>query len=134
MKKLFIIGILMIFVGTSFFSGCVETGAIGTLHLKITDKPGDFEIIHGFLKFMNRKYRYGLKSFAFENAVFSIKKIDLSPINELIDRNDEITEEELSELKKYLKTFEMFADNLVSVYHNTHFSLEDYDESNTQDS
>ena len=32
--------------GTSFFSGCVETGATGTLHMKITDKPGDLEILH----------------------------------------------------------------------------------------
>ena len=29
-----------------FFSGCIETGTTGTLHLKITDKPGDLEILH----------------------------------------------------------------------------------------
>jgi len=47
MKKLLIIGIIMVLAGTSFFSGCVEeTGAIGTLHLKITDKPSDLDIIH----------------------------------------------------------------------------------------
>ena len=47
MKKLLIIGIIMILAGTSFFSGCVEeAGAVGTLHLKITDQPGDLDIIH----------------------------------------------------------------------------------------
>jgi hypothetical protein len=46
MKKLFVIGIMLIFVGTSFFSGCVETLTVGTLRLQITDKPGDLDIIH----------------------------------------------------------------------------------------
>jgi hypothetical protein len=45
MKKLLIIIILICLATTSFFSGCIETGATGTLHLKITDKPGDLEIL-----------------------------------------------------------------------------------------
>jgi hypothetical protein len=53
MKKLLIIGIIMVLVGASFFSGCVEeeTGdktetAEGTLHLKITDKPAELNILN----------------------------------------------------------------------------------------
>lgn len=46
MKKLLIIGVILCLGLTSFFSGCVETGAEGTILLKITDKPGDLDIIH----------------------------------------------------------------------------------------
>ena len=45
MKKILIIGVIMVLIGTSFFSGCVETEAKGILRLQITDKPGDLEII-----------------------------------------------------------------------------------------
>ena len=46
MKKLLIIGVMFCLVLTSFFSGCVETGVEGTLLLKITDKPGDLDIVY----------------------------------------------------------------------------------------
>ena len=46
MNKLFIIGIIIILAGTSFLNGCVETGATGTLHLKITDKPSNLDILY----------------------------------------------------------------------------------------
>jgi len=53
MKKLFIIGIILVLAGASFFSGCVEKEtkdgtktAEGTLHLKITDKPADLDILY----------------------------------------------------------------------------------------
>ena len=46
MKKLLIIGILFCLVFISFFSGCIETGSEGTLLLKITDKPGDLDIVY----------------------------------------------------------------------------------------
>jgi hypothetical protein len=47
MKKLLIIGITMILAGTSFFSGCIEEAeATGTLHLQITDKPTDLDILY----------------------------------------------------------------------------------------
>jgi len=45
MKKMLIIGILLVLAGSSFFSGCVETGAEGSLRLQITDKPGDLDIL-----------------------------------------------------------------------------------------
>jgi len=45
MKKIFIIGVIIVLVGTSFFSGCVETGSKGIIRLQITDKPGDLKII-----------------------------------------------------------------------------------------
>ena len=41
-----IIGILLVLAGSSFFSGCVETGAEGSLRLQITDKPGDLDILY----------------------------------------------------------------------------------------
>ena len=46
MKKLLIIGVIIVLVATSFFSGCVETGSVGTLRLQITDKPGDLDILY----------------------------------------------------------------------------------------
>jgi len=46
MKKLLIIGMIIVLVATSFFSGCVETGSVGTLLLQITDKPGDLDILY----------------------------------------------------------------------------------------
>lgn len=46
MKKLLIIGVILVLVATSFFSGCVETGSVGTLRLQITDKPGDLDILY----------------------------------------------------------------------------------------
>lgn len=46
MKKLLIIGVILVLVATSFLSGCVETGAVGTLRLQITDKPGDLDILY----------------------------------------------------------------------------------------
>jgi len=46
MKKLLIIGVVIVLVATSILSGCVETGATGTLRLQITDKPGDLDIIY----------------------------------------------------------------------------------------
>jgi len=45
MKKVFIIGVIIVLLGTSFFSGCVETGSKGIIRLQITDKPGDLKII-----------------------------------------------------------------------------------------
>ncbi len=46
MKKMLIIGILLVLAGSSFFSGCIETGAEGSLRLQITDKPGDLDILY----------------------------------------------------------------------------------------
>ena len=46
MKKLLIIGVIIVLAATSILSGCVETGAVGTLRLQITDKPGDLDIIY----------------------------------------------------------------------------------------
>ena len=46
MKKLLIIGVIIALVATSFLSGCVETGSVGTLRLQITDKPGDLDILY----------------------------------------------------------------------------------------
>jgi len=46
MKKLLIIGVIIVLVATSFFSGCVETGSVGILRLQITDKPGDLDILY----------------------------------------------------------------------------------------
>jgi hypothetical protein len=47
MKKLFIIGIIIILAGTSFFSGCIEEAeATGALLLQITDKPSDLDILY----------------------------------------------------------------------------------------
>jgi len=53
MKKILLIGIIMVLIGVSFFSGCVEeeTGdetvtAEGTLHLQITDKPAELDILN----------------------------------------------------------------------------------------
>jgi hypothetical protein len=46
MKKLLIIGVILVLVATSFFSGCIETGTVGTLRLQITDKPGDLDILY----------------------------------------------------------------------------------------
>ncbi len=46
MKKLLIIGVIIVLVATSFFSGCVETRSVGTLRLQITDKPGDLDILY----------------------------------------------------------------------------------------
>jgi len=46
MKKLLIIGVIIVLIGTSIFSGCIETGATGTLRLQITDKPGDLDILY----------------------------------------------------------------------------------------
>ena len=46
MKKLLIIGVILVLVGTSFFSGCIETEATGTLRLQITDKPSDLDILY----------------------------------------------------------------------------------------
>jgi hypothetical protein len=43
MKKIMIIILALLFVGTTFFSGCVQTET-GTLVLQITDKPGDLNI------------------------------------------------------------------------------------------
>jgi len=45
MKKLLIIGVIIVLVATSILSGCVETGT-GTLRLQITDKPGDLDILY----------------------------------------------------------------------------------------
>ena len=49
MKKLLIIGVILVLVGTSFFSGCIETGATGTLRLQITDKPSDLDILYAYV-------------------------------------------------------------------------------------
>ena len=46
MRKLLIIGVIIVLVATSILSGCVETGATGTLRLQITDKPGDLDILY----------------------------------------------------------------------------------------
>jgi PKD repeat protein len=46
MKKLLIIGVIIVLVATSFLSGCVETESVGTLRLQITDKPGDLDILY----------------------------------------------------------------------------------------
>jgi len=46
MKKLLIIGVILVLVATSFLSGCLENGSVGTLRLQITDKPGDLDIIY----------------------------------------------------------------------------------------
>lgn len=46
MKKLLVIGVIIVLAATSILSGCVETGAVGTLRLQITDKPGDLDIIY----------------------------------------------------------------------------------------
>ncbi|KYK22257.1 hypothetical protein AYK24_02585 [Thermoplasmatales archaeon SG8-52-4] len=46
MKKFFIIGVIIVLVISSIFSGCVESEAKGTLHLQITDKPGDLDILY----------------------------------------------------------------------------------------
>jgi hypothetical protein len=53
MKKILLIGVVIVIVAASFFSGCMEeteeTAVLGTLQLKITDKPADYEIIHAFV-------------------------------------------------------------------------------------
>ena len=50
MKKIEIIIVGMLLIGTSFFSGCVEQPqAEGTLELKITDKPGDLNITEAWI-------------------------------------------------------------------------------------
>ena len=46
MKKILIIGAIIVFVVSSIFSGCVESEAKGTLQLQITDKPGDLDILY----------------------------------------------------------------------------------------
>ncbi|KYK29233.1 hypothetical protein AYK20_05975 [Thermoplasmatales archaeon SG8-52-1] len=46
MKKLLIIGAIIVIVVSSIFSGCVESEAKGTLQLQITDKPGDLDILY----------------------------------------------------------------------------------------
>ena len=46
MEKIEIIIVGALLIGLSFFSGCVETGAEGTLRLQITDKPGDLDILY----------------------------------------------------------------------------------------
>ena len=52
MKKIVILTLVAVLVGTSFFSGCVEeekdgetVASVGTLRLQITDKPPELDII-----------------------------------------------------------------------------------------
>jgi hypothetical protein len=50
MKKLLIIVIGILLVGSSYLSGCIEeTKGEGTLILKITDKPGDLNITEAWI-------------------------------------------------------------------------------------
>lgn len=47
MKKVVILGVILVLTGTSLYSGCIEeTTGVGTLRLQITDKPAEMDILY----------------------------------------------------------------------------------------